>query len=52
MEAIRIIKVHIPLEGNEMEDVVEGFRKIANKHGRKVKMEEIKKILGERCGAE
>jgi len=52
MEVIRIIKVRIPLEGNEIGDIVEGFREIANKYGRKVKMEEIKKILGERFGAE
>ena len=52
MEAIRIIKVHIPLEGNDVSEIVERFREIANYYGKKVDVEEIKKMLKNRFGVE
>ena len=52
MEAVRIIKVHIPLEGLEKDKIAEKFKEIAEKYGRKVEQEDINKILERRFGVE
>ncbi len=52
MEVIRIIKVHIPLEGIDANNILEGFRDIVYRYGREVRMEEIKQMIEERFGVE
>ena len=50
MEVIRMVKLHIPIEGNGEKDIVKRFREISMKYGRKIDYEEISQILEERFG--
>ena len=50
MEVIRMVKLHIPIEENGEKDVVERFREISTRYGRKVDYEEISRILEKRFG--
>ena len=48
MEVVRMIKVHMRVEGAEEKDILEEFEEIARKYGRRIKMEEIRSMLKDR----
>ena len=48
MEVIRMVKLHIPVEGDGGEEIVNRFRELSIKYGRKIDIDEISRIIEER----
>ena len=46
---MRLIKVPVEIEdGMEKEEIIEGFKEISRRYGKKIDMEEVREILLER----
>ena len=47
---VRIIKVHIPIEGMDVESIIKELEEIAGKYGKKIEIDEIKNLVKNRFG--